>query len=161
MKKLLLLTFLFTPSAVLADMTSTITSSVQIDVQAAATAVEKMANSYSVSGSGVETTDGTTAGVIGGLGDVTDGINDFTTITASQLTDGENFAFQQSYLEGDSSPSSAVTTGEVANFSNITSTAAGVLSDGAATIDNHVITVTGGGAGTTITGQYVTTLTID
>ncbi len=161
MKKLLLLTFLFTPSAVLADMTSTITSSVQIDVQAAATAVEKMANSYSVSGSGVETTDGTTAGVIGGLGDVTDGINDFTTITASQLTDGENFAFQQSYLEGDSSPSSAVTTGEVANFSNITSTAAGVLSDGAATIDNHVITVTGGGAGTSITGQYVTTLTID
>ena len=161
MKKLLLLTFLFTPSAVLADMTSTITSSVQIDVQAAATAVEKMANSYSVSGSGVETTDGTTAGVIGGLGDVTDGINDFTTITASQLTDGENFAFQQSYLEGDSSPSSAVTTGEVANFSNITSTAAGVLSDGAATIDNLVITVTGGGAGTSITGQYVTTLTID
>ena len=161
MKKLLLLAFLLTPSAVLADMTSTITSSVQIDVQAAATAVEKMANSYSVSGSGVETTDGTTAGVIGGLGDVTDGINDFTTITASQLTDGENFAFQQSYLEGDSSPSSAVTTGEVANFSNITSTVAGVLSDGAATIDNHVITVTGGGAGTSITGQYVTTLTID
>ena len=161
MKKLLLLTFLFTPSAVLADMTSTITSSVQIDVQAAATAAEKVANSYSVSGSGVETTDGTTAGVIGGLGDVTDGINAFTTITASQLTDGENFTFQQSYLEGDSSPSSAVTTGEVANFSNITSTAAGVLSDGAATIDNHVITVTGGGAGTSITGQYVTTLTID
>ena len=161
MKKLLLLAFLSTSTAVLADMTSTITSSVQIDVQAAATAVEKMANSYSVSGSGVETTDGTTAGVIGGLGDVTDGINDFTTITASQLTDGENFAFQQSYLEGDSSPSSAVTTGEVANFSNITSTAAGVLSDGAATIDNHVITVTGGGAGTSITGQYVTTLTID
>ena len=160
MKKLLLILFLL-PSAAFADMTSTITSSVQIDVQAAATAAEKVANSYSISGSGVETTDGTTAGVIGGLGDVTDGINSFTTITASQLTDGENFTFQQSYLEGDSSPSSAVTTGEVANFSNITSTAAGVLSDGAATIDNHVITVTGGGAGTSITGQYVTTLTVD
>ena len=160
MKKLLPILFLL-PSAAFADMTSTITSSVQIDVQAAASAVEKVANSYSVSGSGVETTDGTTAGVIGGLGDVTDGINDFTTITASQLTDGENFTFQQSYLEGDSSPSSAVTTGEVANFSNITSTAAGVLSDGAATIDNHVITVTGGGAGTSVTGQYVTTLTVD
>ena len=160
MKKLLPILFLL-PSAAFADMTSTITSSVQIDVQAAASAVEKVANSYSVSGSGVTTTDGTTAGVIGGLGDVTDGINSFTTITASQLTDGENFTFQQSYLEGDSSPSSAVTTGEVANFSNITSTAAGVLSDGAATIDNHVITVTGGGAGTSVTGQYVTTLTVD
>ena len=160
MKKLIAL-LLMLPSAAFADMTSTITSSVQIDVQAAASAVEKLANSYSVSGSGVETTDGTTAGVIGGLGDVTDGINDFTTITASQLTDGETFQFQQSYLEGDQSPTSAVTTGEVANFSNITSTAAGVLSDGAATIDNHVITVTGGGAGTSVTGQYVTTLTVD
>ena len=112
MKKLLPILFLL-PSAAMADMTSTITSSVQIDVQAAASAVEKVANSYSVSGSGVETTDGTTAGVIGGLGDVTDGINAFTTITASQLTDGENFTFQQSYLEGDSSPSSAVTTGKL------------------------------------------------
>ena len=160
MKKLLPILFLL-PSAAFADMTSTITSSVQIDVQSAATAVERMANSYSVSGSGVETTDGTTAGVIGGLGDVTDGVNAYTTITASQLTDGETFQFQQSYLEGDSLESSAVTTGEVANFSNITSTAAGVLSDGAATIDNHVIEETGGGAGTSITGQYVTTLSVD
>mgnify|MGYP001162686003 FL=1 len=160
MKKLLPILFLL-PSAAMADMTSTITSSVQIDVQSAATAVERMANSYSVSGSGVETTDGTTAGLIGGLGDVTDGVNAFTTITASQLTDGETFQFQQSYLAGDSLESSAVTTGEVANFSNITSTAAGVLSDGAATIDNHVIEVTGGGAGTSITGQYVTTLSVD
>ena len=90
MKKFLPVLFLL-PSAAFADMTSTITSSVQIDVQAAATAVEKVANSYSVSGSGVETTDGTTAGVLGGLGDVTDGVNAFTTITASQLTDGETF----------------------------------------------------------------------
>ena len=161
MKKFISLLLLIPCSSALADMTSTITSSIQIDVQAAATAAEKVANSYSVSGSGVETTDGTTAGVLGGLGDVTDGINDFTTITASQLTDGETFQFQQSYLEGDQSPTAAVTTGEVANFSNITSTAAGVLSDGAATIDTHVITVTGGGAGTSITGQYVTTLTVD
>ena len=160
MKKLLAILFLL-PSAAMADMTSTITSSVQIEVMSAATAADRVANSYSVSGSGVETTDGTTAGVLGGLGDVTNGINDFTTITASQLTDGETFQFQQSYLEGDQSPTAAVTTGEVANFSNITSTAAGVLSDGAATIDNHVITVTGGGAGTSITGQYVTTLTVD
>ena len=160
MKRLLPILFLL-PSAAMADMTSTITSSVQIDVQAAATAAEKVANSYSVSGSGVETTDGTTAGVIGGLGDVTDGINSFTTITASQLTDGENFTFQQSYLEGDSSPTSAVTTGEVGNFSDLTSTAAGAIGSGAATIDNHVISVTGGDPGSSITGQYVTTLSVD
>ena len=57
MKKFISLLLLIPCSSAFADMTSTITSSVQIDVQAAASAVEKVANSYSVSGSGVETTD--------------------------------------------------------------------------------------------------------
>ena len=59
-------------------MTSTITSSVQIEVMSAATAADRVANSYSVSGSGVTTTDGTTAGVVGGLGTATNGVNAFT-----------------------------------------------------------------------------------
>ena len=82
MKKLLAILFLL-PSAAFADMTSTITSSVQIEVMSAATAADRVANSYSVSGSGVTTTDGTTAGVVGGLGTATNGVNAFTTITAS------------------------------------------------------------------------------
>ena len=160
MKKLLFILFLL-PSAAMADMTSTITSSVHIEVMSAATAADRVANSYSVSGSGVTTTDGTTAGVVGGLGAATNGVNAFTSITASQSTAGENFQFTQSYLEGDAVPTSAVSTGAVANFSDLTSTAAGALGNGAASIDNHVISVTGGDAGSSITGQYVTTLSVD
>ena len=47
------------------------------------------------------------------------------------------------------------------NFSDLTSTAAGAIGSGAATIDNHVISVTGGDPGSSITGQYVTTLSVD
>jgi len=160
MKKLLPILFLL-PSAAFADMTSTITSSVQIEVMSAATAADRVANSYSVSGSGVTTTDGTTAGVVGGLGTATNGVNAFATITASQSTSGENFQFSQSWLEGDAVPNSAPTTGAVSNFSDLTSTAAGAIGSGAATIDNHVISVTGGDPGSLITGQYVTTLSVD
>ena len=160
MKKLVVILFLL-PTAAFADMTSTITSSVQIEVMSGATAADRVGNSYSVSGSGVTTTDGTTAGVVGGLGATTNGVNSFTTITASQSTSGENFQFTQSYLEGDAVPSSAPTAGTVSNFSALTSTAAGALGNGAATIDNHVISVTGGDAGSSITGQYVTTLSVD
>ena len=160
MKKLVAILFLL-PTAAFADMTSTITSSVQIEVMSGATAADRVGNSYSVSGSGVTTTDGTTAGVVGGLGATPNGVNSFTTITASQSTSGENFQFTQSYLEGDAVPSSAPTAGTVSNFSDLTSTAAGALGNGAATIDNHVISVTGGDAGSSITGQYVTTLSVD
>ena len=160
MKKLVVILFLL-PTAAFADMTSTITSSVQIEVMSGATAADRVGNSYSGSGSGVTTTDGTTAGVVGGLGATTNGVNSFTTITASQSTSGENFQFTQSYLEGDAVPSSAPTAGTVSNFSDLTSTAAGALGNGAATIDNHVISVTGGDAGSSITGQYVTTLSVD
>ena len=160
MKKLVVILFLL-PTAAFADMTSTITSSVQIEVMSGATAADRVGNSYSVSGSGVTTTDGTTAGVVGGLGTATNGVNSFTTITASQSTAGENFQFTQSWLEGDAVPSSAPTTGAVSNFSDLTSTAAGAIGSGAATIDNHVISVTGGDPGSSITGQYVTTLSVD
>ena len=161
MKKLLPILFLLRCSSALADMTSTITSSVQIEVMSAATAADRVANSYSVSGSGVPTTDGTPAGVVGGRGPAPHGVNAFTTITASQSTSGENFQFTQSYLEGDLVPNSAPTTGAVSNFSDLTSTAAGAIGSGAATIDNHVISVTGGDPGSSITGQYVTTLSVD
>tara|TARA_B100001094_G_scaffold315042_1_gene354593 strand:+ start:32852 stop:33334 length:483 start_codon:yes stop_codon:yes gene_type:complete len=160
MKKLLPFIFLF-PSAVFADMTSTITSSVKVEVMSAATAADRVGNSYSVSGTGVNTTDGTTAGTLGGLGNATNGVNAYTTITASQLTGGESFQYTVSYLEGDAVPTSAPATGAVANFSDLTSTAAGAIGSGGATIDNHVITVSGGDPGSTITGQYVSNLSVD
>ncbi|NBT51261.1 MAG: hypothetical protein EBT12_06860 [Marivivens sp.] len=50
-----------------ADLSHRISSSVQLDVHGASTRAIRVGNSYSISGSGVDTTDGSTAGVVGGL----------------------------------------------------------------------------------------------
>ena len=57
--------------------------------------------------------------------------------------------------------STSLTTGEVSPFGDLTSTSGGTATNLAGTVDNHVITVTAGSAGTTATGQYVTTVTVD
>ena len=57
---------------------------------------------------------------------------------------------------------SAATVGEVPNFSDITSSAAASVGTAAIGLDNHSITLTPGtGTGITLTGQFVTDLTID
>ena len=159
-KKLLPFLFFFTPTASYADITSTITSSVKLEVAAPGTTADRIGNSYSVSGTGVNTTDGTTAGSVGGLGAATNGVNAYTPITASQLTDGESFSYTVSHTTGDTI-STSLTVGEVSPFGDLTSTSAGTVGDLAGTVDNHVVTVTAGGAGTTATGQYVTSVTVD
>ena len=53
-----------TPLAARADITSRMTSSVQLTVNAAATQMQRVGNSYSISGNNVDTTDGTTAGTV-------------------------------------------------------------------------------------------------
>ena len=160
MKKLLVLLFFASPTSVLADITSSISSSVKLEVAAPGTTADRIGNSYSVAGTGVETTDGTTAGSLGGLGTVTNGVNAYTPITASQLTDGESFSYTVSHTTGDTI-STSLTTGEVSPFGDLTSTSGGTVGDLDGTVDNHVITVTAGGAGTTATASYVTTLTVD
>ena len=161
MKRLLPLLLLASTPAY-ADITHSITSSIKLEVSTAATTADKIGSSYSVSGSGVTTEDASSnAGVVGGFGDLTNGVPAFTSITATQATNGEAFSFSQTLLEGDVSPTSAVTTGEVANFSDLTSTAAGSATGLEGTIDNHAISLTAGGTGTTATGQFVTTLTVD
>ena len=153
--------FLFLVSApAYADITSTISSSVQLEVAAPGTTADRIGNSYSVSGTGVNTTDGTTAGSVGGLGAATNGVNAYTPITASQLTDGESFTYTVSHVTGDTIATS-LTVGEVSPFGDLTSTSAGTAGTLAGTVDNHVVTVTAGGAGTTATGQYVTSVTVD
>ena len=160
MKKLLALLVFASPTVVLADITSSISSSVKLEVAAPGTTADRIGNSYSVSGTGVTTTDGTTAGSVGGLGAVTNGINAYTAITASQLTDGESFTYTVSHTTGDTI-ATTLTTGEVSPFGDLTSTSGGVATNLAGTVDNHVITLTAGSAGTTATGSYVTTLTVD
>ena len=159
MKKILPFLFLVSAPAY-ADITSSITSSVKLEVAAPGTTADRIGNSYSVSGTGVNTTDGTTAGSVGGLGAATNGVNAYTPITASQLTDGESFTYTVSHVTGDTIATS-LTVGEVSHFGDLTSTSAGTAGTLAGTVDNHVVTVTAGGAGTTATGQYVTSVTVD
>jgi len=160
MKKLLALLVFLTPTASFADITSSISSSVKLEVSAAATAADRIGNSYSISGTGVTTTDGTTAGSLGGLGASTAGVAAYTPITASQLTDGESFSVTVSHTTGDTI-ATTLTTGEVSPFGDLTSTSGGTVGDLDGTIDNHVIGMTAGGAGTSVTGQYTTSVTVD
>ena len=138
-------------------------SSVQLTVDAARSTATRIGHGMSISGSGVTTTDGTTSGVVGNaIGMSSDGFTAAsTTITASQATSGDAFSFSASYTQGDAVPTSAPTVGEVPNFGNVTSYAAGSAGSLAGTIDNaHTISLTAGGAGTSATGQFVTEITV-
>jgi len=143
-------------------LTHKISSSVQLTVDAAATNVTRLGNSYSISGNNVATSDGTTSGVIS-TGTITSGLYSPGTISASQLspTSGEAFSYSTAFTQGDAIPTSAVTVGDVANYGNITSTTAGVAGSLAGTIaTSGALTITAGGAGTNATGQFVSELSI-
>ena len=115
-------------------------SSVQLTVDSARTTATRLGSQYSISGSNVNTTDGTTAGTIS-AGTLSSGIYAPGTISATQKTAGEAFSFSSSYLQGDAVPTSAPTVGTVGNFSSQTS-------------------YTAGGAGSTAVGQFVSEITV-
>ena len=162
MKRVLFLfTLLSMATPVRADITHKLSSSIQLQVNAAATQVERIGSSFSVTGNGVDTTDGTTAGTVS-AGTITSGVYAPGTIAATQDTAGAAFSFSSSYIQADAVPTAAPTVGAVGNFSSQTSTSAGTLGTLAGTITSAgVITVTGGGAGTVATGQFVNELTIN
>jgi len=67
----------------------------------------------------------------------------------------------ESYNAADSVPASAVSTGDVPNFGNLTSYSAGTAGSLAGTITSgHAVTLTAGGAGTSATGQFVSEITV-
>jgi len=135
-------------------------SSVQLTVESARSTATRVGNSYSVSGSGVNTTDGTTVGAVA-TGDITSGIYSPGSIDATQYTDGNAFTYSTSFTQGDAIPSAAPTVGDVPNFSNVTSYTAGVAGTLAGTVGTSgALTVTAGGAGTTATGQFVSEITV-
>ena len=103
-------------------------SSVQLTVDTARTTATRLGSQYSISGSNVNTTDGTTAGTIS-TGTLTSGIYSPSAISATQKTAGEAFSFSASYIQGDAVPTSAASVGAVGNFSSQTSYAAGSAGD--------------------------------
>ena len=103
-----------------ADLTHKIMSSVSLQVGGAVTSADRIGSSFSISGSNIDTTDGTTANTVS-AGTITSGIYAPGTIAATQDTPGEAFSFSQSYTQADVVPTSAVTTGNAANFGSIIS----------------------------------------
>ena len=147
-----------------ADLTHRISSSVQLDVGGASTRAIRVGNSYSISGTGVDTsvTSGgnTTADAIGGLGAATNGVNAITIPDATQKTAGNSFSFANSYTQGDTVPTSAPTVGEAPAFGDVTSTAAGTNTGLAGTITTAgAITISPGAGNTSAIGQVISELT--
>ena len=150
-----------TPLAARADITSRMTSSVQLTVNAAATQMQRVGNSYSISGNNVDTTDGTTANTVS-AGAISSGVYGPGTISATQDDPGEAFSFATAFTQGDALDTTGPDIGDISPFSDQLSTAAGTAGNLAGTVTTQgILTVTAGGAGTTATGQFVTELEID
>ena len=164
MRKFLpLLILIFAPAAK-ANITHKLSSSIQLTVNAAATNVERVGSSYSVSGNNVTTQytpEGGSATTSVGAMTIASGVGSIPTLSAVQATAGESFSFTQSFTQGDAIVSSAPALGAVSPLSSQTSTAAGVAGALAGTIDSSsTIGLTGGGAGTSAIGQFVSEITI-
>ena len=162
MKKLVpLIMLLMTASAANAGgLVTKHAASVQLTVDAARSTATRVGSSYSISGSGVDTTDGSTAGTVAAA-TITSGIYTPSAITATQSTDGNAFSFSASYTQGDAIPTSAATTGEIANFGSMTSYTGGTAGNLAGTVTSAgALTVTAGGAGSSATGQFVSEITV-
>ena len=164
MKKLLplIMILMAAPAANAGGLVHKMSSSVQLTVDAARTSATRLGSQYSISGSNVGTSDGTTSGMLS-AGTLSSGVYAPGTITSNQLsaTNGEAFSFSASYVQGDAVPTSAPTVGAVPNFGSITSYAAGSAGDLAGTIaTDGAITLTAGGAGTNAVGQFVSEITV-
>ena len=149
------------PLAARADITSRMTSSVQLTVNAAATSMQRIGNSYSISGNNVDTTDGTTANTVS-AGAISSGVYGPGTISVTQDDPGESFSFATAFTQGDALDTTGPAVGDISPYSNQLSTAAGTAGNLAGTVTSQgALTVTAGGAGTTATGQFVTELEIN
>ena len=166
MKKLLpILLFAGFSSPAFADITHKLSSSVQLTVNAAATQVERVGNTYAVSGNGLDSTYGSgDSAVTNGIGGMTfdSGVGTVSATTFTQDVPGASFSLSQSFVQGDAISTSAPTIGAVSAYSDQVSTAAGTAGNLAGTITTSgAMTVTGGGAGTVATGQFVNELTVN
>ena len=140
-------------------------SSLQHTVDPTRTITSRTANSFAVAGSGV-TMDleggslNAADQVVGGLGTLTDGSAAGSFGTAYQTTAGEAFSYSNSFTSGDATDatgtiSTVYTAGSAGDYSG------GSAAPGTIGLD-HGLTVTGTtqGAGTSVTAQFVTEVTV-
>ena len=164
------------PLAARADIYHKMTTSAALQVDAASTSVSRVGTTYSTSGNNVTTTvtpSGGSAGAsLGGLVAPSSVTAAATVVIpdATQTVAGNAFSYTSSFTAGDAIVTTAPTTGTVtAGYSNQYSSAAGVGSNGMAQVTSaHNFAVDGngdtltaiGGAGSTVTTQFVTELTV-
>ena len=150
-------------SPAFADITHRMQSSVSLTTNAAATQVERIGSTYSVSGSGVtmDVGGGNSAdNMVGGIGSLTDGVGQGSIATATQTSAGGAYSFTQSFTEGDVIATTAPAVGAVSPYSSQVSTAVGSGTGTGTVTSAHTVTAVGGGSGTSATAQFVTELTI-
>ena len=161
MKKYLpILLILLSGTAAHASMSTRHQSSLQHTVDAARTITSRTANSYSVSGSGV-TLDvaggGSADNLAGGFKTISNGsVTEWNIPTATTTANG-SFSFSNSFTTGDASNATGT------NSTAYTAGAAGTAAPGLIT-NAHTVTLAGGsagsGSGSTVTGQFVSEVTI-
>ena len=159
-KALLAFGMLLMAAPAYADITTKMSSSVQLTVDAAASQATRLGSTYSVSGNNISIT------TEGGLGTLTSGSAvGYTPTSYTGPTDSTAYTFTESFIEGDTIPSgttvSSGVVGTLPAFGNVTTTAGGV----AGTLDGSITTagaidLTAGGAGTSVTGQFITEITV-
>ena len=169
MWKLLPIIFLFGAPAARADLVHTLSTSTQLSVNGAATVSERIGSTYTVSGTNIKVGSGN-SDVFGGLtvGSATAAAT-MKAGTYDVNTVGSAFSFSESWLQGDAVPAIGsgvdVASGVVADmpaFGETTTQSGGVAGTLAGTIlSSGVMTLTAGGAGTTATGQFVSTISVD
>ena len=150
-------------SPAFADITHRMSSSVQLQTNAAATQVSRIGSTYTVSGSGVSTDVGGGGSAdlnVGGLGTLTDGVGQGSIATATH-TAGTAFSFSQSFIEGDAIQTTAPAVGAVSPYSSQITNAVGSGTGSGTVTSGHTVTAVGGGSGTTTIGQFVTELQIN
>ena len=157
-------------------------SSLQLTVEPARTIQTRVGNTYSISGTNVNTTHTAAASgssaVVGGVGILTysdKGVGSVGTLSATQsqgcstnssgttTCSGGSFSFSQSFTQGDSVAAASNTWGDITTY---TQGSAGTGSPGTIT-NGHAITLEQGtnnagtlGAGNSLTGQFVSEITI-
>ena len=161
--------FLFGAPAARADLVHTLSTSTQLSVNGAATVSERIGSTYTVSGTNIKVGTGN-SDVFGGLtaGSATAAAT-MKAGTYDVNTVGSAFSFSESWLQGDGIPAIGsgvdVASGVVADmpaFGETTTQSGGVAGTLAGTIlSSGVMTLVSGGAGTTATGQFVSTISVD
>ena len=157
-------------------------SSLQLTVEPARTIQTRVGNTYSISGTNVNTTHTAAASgssaVVGGVGILTysdKGVGSVGTLSETQsqgcstnssgttTCSGGSFSFAQSFTQGDSVAAASNTWGDITTY---TQGSAGTGSPGTIT-NGHAITLEQGtnnagtlGAGNSLTGQFVSEITI-